>query len=1690
MSGLTFQSWVRSGAQLDETAPDPLSGPLPSHGALTFGIRLNQRAEVSLPARLYGPGDVTGLDPRQVIRTDPAPGADAAEPTSFPLVEFDRPELPWLLTPAKARDGERLRPWLVLVVAEASVAKVGPEPDALLPVLRCPRGELPDLADSWAWAHSQLVTDGVLDTDTLDRLVAHSPARSLSRLLCPRRLRADTRYVACVVPAFAAGVKRGRGIPLTSEDEAQLAPAWGSEAPSEEVALPAYHSWSFGTGPEGDFEALVRRLRARQMPPTLGLRHMDVSHPAAGFPAIDPEDPAAVLGLEGALRGPATIPSAWEPDAAASFAQALTPLLRRRPGRLRPPLYGGVQAGVGDVIGAPSWLRELNLDPRHRAAAAYGAQVVRRNEEELVASAWAQAAAVARANEELRQGQLARTAGERTHARRMGEAGALDASRLLQVTAPAHRALSVTAPLGGNREVRAAVSPAYRRLTRPGGPLARRVAPGTRLAPGVEDLADRRLTVNPPLKPAPGMVALEDLTGGDRVRDLTATRVRPRWWESPPVGTGEQPAPAAPRVLRVGAAMPNRIFVVTEDGRVMSRVDSPAAWNDHGPPPNGSADSQPVAIRDLHAFVVTRDGRLCSLGWDGDRWSWQDHGRPSGQGITGRPLALARGSIPLPGGLARSGNYQSVYVCAANGHVYALSGFDDDWYWSDLGAPPGAGARGAVGNAGPWELFVHGTDGRLRRFAFNGSSWLWYPYSVPPVAIDPSVPAVGPTNLPIVRTTDGLIRARLPIIGELWVNYGAPEPVSHILGFDNGLWLASEATGRVFRGWTPPGTSGTTWEVHDALPALRGWGALRGGEAWMPSDGRICVRRMTPGAYHWDDFGRPAPGGAGAPGAPAPRRPAWRGTLGFMSNLLVAHVDNPGGGNAAYVRIGRDLGFDAEVRGGWEIKPGVGGMAAETQEAGLALADLNGSGGQDVVLFWVEDTAQGNIGQYKIGWNIGPGGDVSWDPQIRRLPTPMGTLFGSSGGLTASYPIQACDVALGDLDADDRPEMVVAYVSGIPQRPRVYYRIGWRLDAAGNVAAGWSESIPVPWPGREFSAPVVQGVGVAVADVDNDLRPELIVLLLERLPGGLRASYMIGWQLNARGQVVGGWTGPHEVGGGPIGQDAQGAAVTLADFSGSQSPDLVVFHIENHPTDNTAWYRVGFDLQRSGLPRRWSEPRQVHPDGWWGWENQGAGIAVGDLDDTLLARKRQLAADFRSAAAAHQQLIERAQALARADDQARLSASSIASAVQASLDPDRTVTARVTGRIEGVDFSRLPTRADRLDPLVVAPSFRQAMVKPLAELSHDLLLPGIDTVPPDTLTLVRANPTFIEAYMAGLNHELARELLWRGFPADWRATYFRQFWDPSGGDPSRGPLTDIPPIAEWPADGGLGGHATAVGGPDMVVLLVRGELLRRYPDAEVYARRAAWGPAGPGTLRMLGDDTLRPQFRAALPPDLVFFGFPLTVAQARGAATDAGWFFVLGEHPAAPRFGVDAPPAVGATFGTAPGAWEDLDWARLAEDRNALDALRHAPAAAPFGTVTKPARTSSAGPQLTWPRNSAHLAHITLQRSVQVAVHAGDMLPDLGDGWRITGVVKRERGSPQVRIRAVGGTHPDGSRWRFSVAEAIEAIRRGERFYVEEPVGDRVRVLVAHAEGREYLRTEADGDEPNNLLRLPSLPDA
>lgn len=83
---------------------------------------------------------------------------------------------------------------------------------------------------------------------------------------------------------------------------------------------------------------------------------------------------------------------------------------------------------------------------------------------------------------------------------------------------------------------------------------------------------------------------------------------------------------------------------------------------------------------------------------------------------------------------------------------------------------------------------------------------------------------------------------------------------------------------------------------------------------------------------------------------------------------------------------------------------------------------------------------------------------------------------------------------------------------------------------------------------------------------------------------------------------------------------------------------------------------------------------------------------------------------------------------------------------------------------------------------------------------------------------------------------------------------------------------------------------------------------------------------------------------------------------------------------------------------------------------------------------------------------------------------------------------KSDRTNPHERITHVGGIH-GGKRWSLLQQEAIAGIESGRWTFFVSAYGNTVRVIVAVSRyGHKYLKTESDGEHPNNLLSLSECP--
>jgi hypothetical protein len=489
---LEFASFAVGGLGAVAGAP----GPAEVRSSSSVEVPLSDSAGGSGAARttvtLFGPGDVLGIDPAQFVRRYPAPGTQTAEETVLAHVEFNRPELPWAFSPPGP--GGALQPWVALIVVEKRKVRFLPAM-RLLPVLEVPRSELPQLSSAHTWAHTQAPqSDSGVPLGV--RLSPEYAPVNLSRLVSARVLRQDTDYVAAVVPTTDVGVQSGLGRP-----GGRLTDAWTTTG-ADPVLLPVYDSWEFRTGPDGDFRTLALRLHGVVAPYEVGRRFLDASEPGEPLESL-PDGAAGAKQVIRCALFSRTPPSseAQQTAEAAVWPEPMVERLREEldlPARIEgaeeptesgipdlpilgPRIYAQLHRG-SPVITGTDWFAEVNLAPTRRVMAGLGTRVVQQDQEQLMQAAWAQVGEVEKANRAIRLAQLAELLATRVHKR----LDSLQQGRVLQLAAPLAQRISVqggrslAADIAASATPATAVAGAFRRATRPSGPMLRRAGAASR----------------------------------------------------------------------------------------------------------------------------------------------------------------------------------------------------------------------------------------------------------------------------------------------------------------------------------------------------------------------------------------------------------------------------------------------------------------------------------------------------------------------------------------------------------------------------------------------------------------------------------------------------------------------------------------------------------------------------------------------------------------------------------------------------------------------------------------------------------------------------------------------------------------------------------------------------------------------------------------------------------------------------------------------------------------------------------------------------------------------------------------------------------------------------------------------------------------------------------------------------------
>jgi hypothetical protein len=376
--------------------------------------------------------------------------------------------------------------------------------------------------------------------------------------------------------------------------------------------------------------------------------------------------------------------------------------------------------------------------------------------------------------------------------------------------------------------------------------------------------------------------------------------------------------------------------------------------------------------------------------------------------------------------------------------------------------------------------------------------------------------------------------------------------------------------------------------------------------------------------------------------------------VGNASDVIVFHIDDPAGANGGYYRVGLGLDPGGKIDS-WLPSMDMpfavpGGWGDRTHGAGVAAADLTGSGMPDLILAHVDNAKERNIAYFRIGVDMRPNGTIAAGTNGAGFGGDVRQVSGWIGNTRA-----AADVAAADLDGDGVPELLFFHVDDPKGENTGFYRVGSpqrrssdlvvRLNGSAAVEA---LNIPVWKSGR--TTELTNGTITDSAwsgRVYNDffgaemLFEDLIYIEPRLGEAGDSGSVLVDDKNRAVGLFMAGadadenlestfpssglacrienvldalrWSDRKPVGGGSWGASTAGAGLAVWKDGGVSR--LIAVNVDNPDGPNVGWYRISAPPDSNGDVRGWTQARRIDRDGkpaWWGDETDEAGATVWD----------------------------------------------------------------------------------------------------------------------------------------------------------------------------------------------------------------------------------------------------------------------------------------------------------------------------------------------------------------------------------------------------------------------------------------------------------------------------------------------
>ena len=200
---------------------------------------------------------------------------------------------------------------------------------------------------------------------------------------------------------------------------------------------------------------------------------------------------------------------------------------------------------------------------------------------------------------------------------------------------------------------------------------------------------------------------------------------------------------------------------------------------------------------------------------------------------------------------------------------------------------------------------------------------------------------------------------------------------------------------------------------------------------------------------------------------------------------------------------------------------------------------------------------------------------------------------------------QGAGVAIGDIDKNGRPDMILMGIDNPKGKNNVWYKVLYDIDENGYYSKE-SSILSISAEGWENS-----GGDIALCDLNNNGILDMVLLCTDKPTTAGRAYrwYYVAYDLKPDGHYnsLSSLNTLDE-----LGFFYDGAGIDICDINKNGTPDLLMMVYDAPEGENSFRYQIAFDLQSNG---NYLSLSPVYEVPGLGHDGDGAGVAVGDIDN-------------------------------------------------------------------------------------------------------------------------------------------------------------------------------------------------------------------------------------------------------------------------------------------------------------------------------------------------------------------------------------------------------------------------------------------------------------------------------------------